>query len=140
MPRTRARAIIMCPTETFRIYNVLCTEEGGKQRRRTKKREWVFSSRTPAFFLAAAIGIANDKTREAKREKQLTRREYVVNHRCFEPFSQLIKSKFDLKTEQEIIDKLVEFQEIGIRELYDEYHKTGKIDFLRIYREVKSRV
>ena len=139
MRKTRARAIIMCPTETFRIYNALCTEESGRKRR-NKKREWVFSSRTPAFFLAAAIGIANDKTREVKKEKQLTRREYVVNHRCFEPFSQLIKSKFDLRTEQEIIDKLVEFQEAGIRELHDEYHKTGKIDFLRIYRDVKSRV
>ncbi len=140
MTETRAKMIIMCPTETFRIYNSICTENGGKKRRATKKRECVFSSRTPAFFLAAAIGIASDKTGEVKREKQLTRREYVVNHRCFESFSQLIKCKFDLKTEQEIIDKLVEFQEAGIRELHDEYIKTGKVDFLRIYREVKSRI
>lgn len=139
MSKKRARAIIMVPTETFRIYNTLCTEEGHK-RKRARKREWVFSSRTPAFFLAAAIGIVNGKTGEVKREKQLTRREYVVNHRNFEAFSQYIKSRFDLKAEQEIIDKLVEFQEAGIRELYDEYHKTGKIDFLRIYRDVKSRL
>jgi len=119
----------------------LCTEDSGQKRKKgARKREWVFSSRTPAFFLATAIGIVNDKTGEVKREKQLTRREYVVNHRCFEPFSQYIKSKFDLKTEQDIIDKLAEFQEAGIRELYDEYHKTGKIDFLRIYRDVKSRL
>lgn len=140
MPKMRARSIIWCPTETFRIYNALCTEDRGQKRKRTKKRALAFSSRTPAFFLGAAIGIANDKTGEVKKEKQLTRLEYIANHRCFEAFSQLIKSKFNLKTEQEIIDKLVEFQEAGIRELYDEYHKTGKIDFLRIYRDVKSRV
>ena len=139
MREKRARTIIMCPAETFRIYNALCTMEDHK-RKRPKKRDWIFSSRTPAFFLAAAIGIMHGKTGEVKKEKQLTRREYVVNHRNFEAFSQYIKSRFDLKTEQEIIDKLVEFQEAGIRELYDEYHKTGKIDFLRIYRDVKSRL
>jgi hypothetical protein len=140
MRRKHARPIIMCSTETFRMYNALCTENSGQKKKRTGKREWVFSSRTPAFFLAAAIGIVNDKTVEGKKEKQLTRREYIVNHRCFEAFSQLIKSKFNLKTEQETIDKLVGFQEAGIRELHDEYHKTGKIDFLRIYRDVKSRL
>lgn len=139
MPKTRARAIIQCSTETFRIYNVLCTEDS-RQKKRGRKREWVFSSRTPAFFLGAAIGIVNEKTGEVRKEKQLTRREYIVNHRCFEAFSQLMKSRFDLKKEQDIIDKLVEFQEVGIRELYDEYHKTGKIDFLRIYRDVKSQL
>lgn len=139
MARKRAPAIIKCTTETFRMYNAMCSEDGGRKKKRKKKREWVFSSRTPAFFLGAAIGIINGKTGEVKKEKELTRREYIVNHKSFEPFAQLIKSKFDLKTEEEIIDKLVAFQEAGIKELYDEYHKTGKIDFLRVYRDAKSR-
>lgn len=140
MSRGRAPIVLMCSIETFRMYNTLCTEENGEEKRRKKVKESVFSSRTPAFFLAAAIGIVSDKTRAVKKEKQLTRREYVINHKSFEPFSQLIKSKYDLKTEQEIIDKLLEFQEAGIRELYDEHHKTGEIDFLRIYRDTKTRI
>lgn len=140
MSKERAATVLMCSTETFRMYNTLCGEENEVEKRHKKRKESVFSSRTPAFFLAAAIGVVNNITAEVKKEKQLTRREYIINHKGFEPFSQLIKSRYDVKTEQEIIDKLLEFQEAGIRELYDEYHKTGKIDFLRIYRDVKTRL
>ncbi len=140
MSKERAAIVLMCSTETFRMYNTLCSEENEMEKRLKKRKESVFSSRTPAFFLAAAIGVVNNITAEVKKEKQLTRREYIVNHKSFEPFSQLIKSKYDVKTEQEIIDKLLGFQEAGIRELYDEYHKTGKIDFLRIYRDIKTRL
>ena len=71
-----------------------------------KAKEAVFSSRTPAFFLAAAIAIVNNKSREIKKEKQLTRREYIVNHSNFDAFSQLIKSKYGLKAEQDVVEKL----------------------------------
>jgi hypothetical protein len=143
MSKERAPVILMCTVEAFRMYNTLCAgakDETGQDKERRKAKETIFSSRTPAFFLSAAIGIMNDKTGKVEKEKELTRREFIVNHSNFDAFSQLIKSKFDLKTEQEVVDKLLEFQEAGIRELYDEYHKIGKIDFLQIYRDAKSRI
>jgi len=146
MSKERAPTVLMCPAETLRMYNVLCArskEGNGGEKGRKKTKEAAFSSRTPAFFLAAAIGIINNRAGGTKREgmrAELTRREFIVNHTSFTPFSQLLKSKYELKTEQEIIDKLLEFQEFGIRELYDEYHKTGKIDFLRFYRDAKAHL
>jgi hypothetical protein len=143
MSKERAPIVLLCTAEAFRMYNTFCAgakEETGQEKKRKKAKETVFSSRTPAFFLAAAIGIINDKTGEVKKEKMLTRREFIVNHANYDPFSQLVKSKYDVKTEQEIVDKLLEFQEAGIRELYDEFHKTGTIDFLRIYRDAKSHL
>ncbi|MGA3059000.1 MAG: hypothetical protein ABSD92_01380 [Candidatus Bathyarchaeia archaeon] len=136
-----APAILMCSEEAFRMYTTLCAgaKEEKEDNKRRKTKEKAFSSRTPAFFLAAAIGIVNEKSFVAKREKELTRREYILDHSNFGPFEQLIKSKYDLKTESEIVNKLLEFQEYGIRELYDEYHKLGKINFLRIYRDAKTR-
>lgn len=133
-----SQRIILVSKESFRMYNAMCPEESGKKKSK-KRREWIFSTRTPAFFLAAALGIINVKIKEVKKERQLTRREYIVNHKNFEAFNQLLKSKYNLKTEREVIEKLTEFAEAGINDLYDEYHKTGKINFLQIYRNVKSR-
>jgi hypothetical protein len=133
----------MCSSEALRMYNVLCAgskeeNDTGEKHKKNKIRE--FSSRTPAFFLAAAIGIVNDRTGTSSKEKELTRREYIVEHANFDPFAQLLKSKYNLKSEQEVLDKLLEFQEFGIRELYDELHKSGKIDFLRIYRDAQAQL
>lgn len=139
-----APQILMCSDEAFRLYNALCAgaKEGKEQenKRRKSKEKFEFSSRTPAFFLAAALGIVNDMTGVAKKDKELTRREYILDHPNFGPFKQLLKSRYNLKTEYEIVNKLLEFQEYGIRELYNEYHKTGRIDFLRIFINTKMRL
>jgi hypothetical protein len=134
--------VLWCSDEVFRMYNLLCagSREEHEDTKSKKSKQKEFSSRTPAFFLAAAIGIMNDRVGIVKGEKQLTRREYIVNHANFAPFAQLLKTKFNLKTDQEILNKLQEFQEVGIRELYDEYHKTGRINFLRIFRDAKARL
>jgi len=135
-----APGILTCSDEAFRIYNTLCAGSKEEKGEKSKKKRAPFSSRTPAFFLAVAMGIVHDKTGVSKKEKELTRREYITDHTNYKPFEQYIKSKYALKSEFEIVNKMLELQEYGIRELYDEYHKTGKIDFLRIFRDTKARL
>jgi len=55
-------------------------------------------------------------------------------------FEAILKSKFGLTTEQEIIEKIMEFAAYGIEILYNEYHKTGEINFVEMTRDVKKRL
>ena len=138
MSEEKASMVLTCSKEAFRIYDVLCKSEETEGKRTKKGRENIFSSRTPAFFLAVAIGLLRGKQGFKEKEKQLTRRDYIINHPNFAPFEQLIKIKYNLKSQKDVVDEMLKFQEMGIRELYDEYHKTGRIDFLRLYRDAKS--
>jgi hypothetical protein len=97
--------------------------------------EKIFSNNTQAFLVAAAVGIVrNKKQRPGEDTAQLIRGEYLRKEKQYNHFRQLIKSKFDAKTDHEIADFMVQFSEFGVRELYDEYHKTGDIDFARLSR------
>jgi len=128
--------IITCSTDTFRMFIALCKSDDDEKDKKTT----IFSTRTPAFFLAAAIGIINNKSKNYSTDKQLTRREYIIGNENYTAFELLIRARHALKTEQDIITKLAEYAEYGISELYDEYHKTGDIDFVRISRHVKSKI
>jgi len=95
--------------------------------------EKVFSNATQAFLVAVAMGIIrNRKERVTEDTAQLIRGEYLRKDKNYNYFKRLIKSKFDAKTDHEIVDLMVQFSEVGVRELYDEYHKTGDIDFVRL--------
>jgi len=131
-----APRIIQCSKEHFRIYNVLCKNEDDKSSK--DKKDKIFATRTPAIFLAAAIGINDNQTEEVIKERQLTRREYLTGNENFESFEAIIKSKFKSSTEQEIVDKIMEFAAYGIEILYEEYHKTGDIDFVRLTKDIKT--
>jgi len=114
------------------------TEEGevtseSKTRKLGKGGEKVFSNATQAFLVAVAIGIIrNKKERVPEDTAQLIRGEYLRKDKNYNYFKRLIKSKFDARTDHEIVDLMVQFSEVGVRELYDEYHKTGDIDFVRL--------
>jgi hypothetical protein len=69
---------------------------------------------------------------------QLLRGEYLRNNRNYTHFAQLIKSLFGSKTDHDVVELMVEFSEVGVRELYDEYHKTGNINFARLSKLSKS--
>ena len=118
------------------MYNALCKSEEDKKTKKDK----IFATRTPAIFLAAAIGINENESKEFDKERQLTRREYLIGNENFDAFESVLKSKDELKTEQEIIEKLMEYAAYGIEVLYDEYHKTGKIDFVQITKDVKTNL
>lgn len=132
-----APRIIQCSKENFRIYNTLCKSDEDKKSK--DKKEKIFATRTPAIFLAAAIGIDNNQTKQVVRERQLTRREYLIGNENYSVFEAILKSKFSITTEQEIIEKIMEFAAFGIEILYNEYHKTGEINFVEMTRDIKNR-
>jgi hypothetical protein len=109
------------------------TSDFQKKRRGKSAAEKVFSNATQAFLVAVAIGILrNKKERPTEDTAQLIRGEYLRKDKNYNYFQQLIKSKFEARTDHEIADLMVQFSEVGVRELYDEYHKTGDLDFVRL--------
>ncbi len=106
---------------------------GSKKKRGKTAPEKVFSNATQAFLVAVAVGLLkNKKQRHTEDTAQLIRGEYLRKDKNFNYFKQLIKSKFNACTDHEIVDLMIQFSEVGVRELYDEYHKTGDIDFVRL--------
>jgi len=130
--------ILTCSEESFKMYNALCKNDEEREDDTRLKKVKIFYSRTPAIFLSATIGIINEKSIEIKKDRQLTRREYILGNPNYDVIKKIIKIKHGLKTEHDIVIKLMEYAEYGINELYQEYHKTGEIDFNRISRQAKS--
>ena len=97
-----------------------------------KEKERPFSSLPQAFLVASAIGIIRNKSTKPIDSAQLIRGEYLRKDKNYESFKQLIKSKFNAKTDAEVANMMVQFAEFGITELYDEFHKTGDIDFISL--------
>jgi len=126
----------------YRMFRAMCkgTEESEAEtsEKPSKKRgkiasEKVFSNATQAFLVAVAVGVLRNKREKTSEDTaQLIRGEYLRKDKNHNYFKQLIKSKFDAKTDHEIVDFMVQFSEAGVRELYDEFHKTGDIDFVRL--------
>jgi hypothetical protein len=130
--------ILSCSNDTFKMYNSLCKSDDEKNEE-IIGRDKIFLTRTPAIFLAAAIGTVNiTEPDEIKNEKQLTRREYILGNPNYKIFETIIKSRHGLKTEHDIVLKIIEYAEYGIKELYEEFHKTGDIDFVRISQQAKA--
>ena len=114
-------------------------EEGIGLDAETDKKERPFSSSVQALYLAVALGMINDAKMEVQGEKaQLLRLELLKSSKNFNPFRQLIRSKFDIKDDRGMIDMMVQFAEAGVRELYDMYQKTGKIDFYKLSQRVEQ--
>lgn len=106
--------------------------DSGKKYRKTVT-EKVFSNATQAFLVAVAIGLLkNKKQRNTEDTAQLIRGEYLRKDKNYNYLKQLIKSKFNVCTDHEIVDLMIQFSEVGVRELYEEFHKTGDIDFVRL--------
>lgn len=133
--------IISVSKSAYRMYRAMCesSEEGEPTARPTspkharKTPERVFSSNTQAFLVAVAIGILrNKKETPSEKLEQLIRGEYLRRDKNYEAFRRLIKSKYDATTDHEIVDLMIKFSEAGVRELYDEFHKTGDIDFVKL--------
>ena len=96
----------------------------------------IFQSRLQAFFLAVAIGMRDDETKASKNEKQLLRRDYLYRFSDFDVFQMILKNQYKLETEEEIVSKLIQFASYGIETLYNEYHKTGFIDFVSLSKSI----
>ena len=130
----------MCSNENFRKYNAICKSEEGRE-----KEGMVFATRTPALYLAAAIGLNAVLTGQIEldsikreKEKQLTRREYIVGNNNYKIFKTIIQSKHGELSDPDILEQIMTYAAYGITELYDEYHKTGDIDFIRISKSVRK--
>jgi hypothetical protein len=132
--------IIMVSKNAYRMFSSMCgktaheTEEDSAPKAKTKKgsHNKPFSTLTQAFLVASAIGIIHDQKRKPVDSAQFIRGEYLRRDKNYEYFKQLIKSKFDAKTDADVANILVQFAEFGVRELYDEFQKTGDIDFIRL--------
>ena len=139
--------VIEVSKEAYRMYRAMCRGESEeddaiqqpiastatKKKRITRFPNKVFPGNTQAFLVAASLGIINNKKeRPGKDTEQLIRGEYLRTNKNYEVFRQLIKSRYKVQTDREIIDLIVEFSEFGVRELYNEFHKTGDIDFVKL--------
>ena len=119
-------------SDAVKMFRAIAKEDDRETERGPDK---PFSTISQAFLFAAALGIVTDSKKVTKEKKHwLTRSEYFASTDRFKAMSQLIKSKFDAKTEREVVDIMIDFAEAGVRELYNEYTKTGEIDMVRISR------
>jgi hypothetical protein len=132
-------SVINVSVEAYRMFRAMCQEtitddkkiSGSKSRLSTSEKP--FSTYVQAMLVAAALGLAKgERTPVGQERNWIIRGEYLRNNKNYKPFRQLLRAKFQLRTEHEVIDAFVEFAETGVRELYAEYSSTGKIDFLRL--------
>lgn len=115
------------------MFNTMVKDESGPETEKETGKP--FAIMAQALLLAMALGIAmNDKRSPKERKQWLTRGEYIANTEGYKAIRQLLKSKYDLKSDKEVFDASLEYAEAGVRELFDEYKKTKDIDFLRISR------
>jgi len=139
-------SLVYVSTESYRMYRAMCKEikvdEADKtdsQKLSLKPKELPFSRYVQAYLFAAAIGLRNDRKLSITDKKRwLIRGEYLSRDANYEKFRQLIKSIHSPLSEAELVGLLTEYAEVGVRELYDEYSKTGKIDFARFSESVEA--
>lgn len=94
-----------------------------------------FRNYAQAFLVAATIGILSEKKLIPNEKKHwLFRGEYLVHAKSYNPVKQLLKAKYGLKTDREVIELLIAYAEAGVRELFDEYKTIGDINFLSLSR------
>ena len=118
-------------SEAVRMFRAMAKEESNPES--DKEPSKPFSSYVQAFLLATALGVVNESRKTPKEKKQwIIRGEYLSSTDGYRAIRQLLKSKLNLKTDREVISAMVEYAESGVRELYNEYSKTGDIDFLKI--------
>jgi hypothetical protein len=123
----------------YRMFASMCktTHEGegfSTKDKNEKSGNKPFSTLTQAFLIAVAVGIVNNQKIRPEDSAQLIRGDYLRRDKNFDCFKQLIKSKYEAKTEVDVANLMVQFAEFGITELYDEFHKTGDIDFVQLSR------
>jgi hypothetical protein len=124
-------SVIQSSEDAYRMYKALSEESAAEGR--SRKKEPVFPSYVHAFLTSAALGIlSNSRQPKGNQTHQLIRGEYLKPH--YEPYRQLVKSKFNSATDKEVLEILIEFSEAGIRMLFDEFKKTGKINFVKLQR------
>lgn len=147
---TEIPTIIEVSKEAYRMYRAMCkgeADEGdemasptaiSKRKKSGRALNKIFPGNTQAFLLATAIGmLQSEKKNPGKDTAELIRGEYLRNNKNFDVFKQLVKSKYGTKTDHEVVDLMVQFSEFGVRELYDEFRKTGDIDFARLSKSAE---
>ena len=129
--RTPGR-IIKGSKEAYQMMGAMCVKQS-QSKEQKKEEKKIFSSHSQVLYLAAAIGLRNGKKLESADKKgELVKLDYLMLNDNWNAFMTLIKAKFDLTNEEEILDLFIQYFESGIRELYREYRKTGQIDFVRL--------
>lgn len=123
----------------YRMFTSMCkrtSHDDDNQQEKEKvvkdSREKPFSILPQAFLVAVAIGIIHDKKLKPSDSAQLIRGESLRRDKSYEPFKQLIKSKYDAKNDSDVANLMAQFAEYGVTELYNEFHKTGTLDFIRL--------
>lgn len=122
------------------MFSSMCrsTAHGSEEISKTKTknvknvRDKPFSILTQAFLIAVAIGLQSDRKLKPYDSAQLIRGESLRRDKNYDSFKQLIKAKFGAKTDSDVVNLMVQFAEFGVKELYNEFHKTGDIDFIRL--------
>jgi hypothetical protein len=111
------------------MFKAMCQEENDEKP--NAKKEAVFDNYGQAFLLSIAIGISHDQKLPVGDDRHwLVRAEYIAGY--YEPYRQLLKSMFPHSTDEQIVQMMVEFSEAGVRSLFEEFRKTGTIDFARL--------
>ena len=87
-------------------------EDGSESKKEKDSRNKPFSILTQAFLVATALGIIRDKRLKPVDSAQLIRGESLRRDRNYECFKQLIKSKYEVKTEAEILTSWFNLQNL----------------------------
>jgi hypothetical protein len=113
------------------MFKAMCLEESKSDSVSTEKKDLPFSNYPQAFLLSVSIGIVNDERLKVDGDKHwLIRSEYINPY--FDVYRQLLRSKYGLASDKEIVETMVEFAESGVRKLFEEFRKTGSIDFAKL--------
>jgi len=127
--KTGLPKLVLVSTEAYRMFKTMCREEEDDNPKGRKEAD--FDNYGQAFLLSVALGISRDERFPVGEDRHwLVRSEYIAGH--YEPYRQLLKSRFPSSTPEQIVQIMVEYSEAGVRSLFDEFKKTRTIDFARL--------
>ena len=131
-------SLVYVSPDAYRMFKAMCKEEKvdeekeGETSATKKPKDLPFTRYVQAFLFAAAIGVGTgERTPPGDKKRWVIRGEYLNREVNYGKFKQLIKSLHNPSSEAELVGILAEYAEAGVRDVYNEFNTTGKINFIR---------
>lgn len=134
----RMPSLVYVSPESYRMFKAMCKEEKVDEEKDEKAetvkrpKDLPFTRYVQAFLFAAAIGIGKgDRIPPGEKKRWVIRGEYLNREVNYGKFKQLLKSLHNPRTEAELVGILAEYAEAGVKDVYNEFSTTGRVNFLR---------
>ncbi len=137
----RMPSLVYVSPEAYRKFKAMCKEEKVDEEKEDssetvesvkRPKDLPFTRYVQAFLFAAAIGIGKgERLPPGEKKRWVIRGEYLNREINYGKFKQLIKSLHNPATEPELVGILAEYAEAGVQDVFDEFHTTGKVNFMK---------